>query len=159
MRSQISRMASKICAFREAGIRGVQARVLSNQDGHWVFAKPLADGDVAIALFNETTSSAAIGTTAAVAGLPRSAGYTARDLWAHRDLQTAGRISAVVPPHTDADRRQGAFAPSPHTPRRARIPVDARRRLLSDGDWWNHREDRNGQHACREDSRHSNPAP
>nr|WP_167455005.1 NPCBM/NEW2 domain-containing protein [Amycolatopsis kentuckyensis] len=79
--------------------RGVQARVLSNQDGHWVFAKPLADGDVAIALFNETTSSAAIGTTAAAAGLPRSAGYTARDLWAHRDLQTAGRISAVVPPH------------------------------------------------------------
>ncbi|MGW5748785.1 NPCBM/NEW2 domain-containing protein [Amycolatopsis sp. NPDC003861] len=78
---------------------GVQARVLSNQDGRWVFAKPLADGDVAIALFNETTSSATIGTTAAAAGLPRSAGYTARDLWAHRDLQTAGRLSAVVPPH------------------------------------------------------------
>ncbi|MGV9365879.1 NPCBM/NEW2 domain-containing protein [Amycolatopsis sp. NPDC003731] len=79
--------------------RGVQARVLSNQDGHWVFAKPLDGGDVAIALFNETTSSATIGTTAAAAGLPRSAGYTARDLWAHRDLQTAGRLSAVVPPH------------------------------------------------------------
>ncbi|MEV6829835.1 NPCBM/NEW2 domain-containing protein [Amycolatopsis sp. NPDC051102] len=79
--------------------RGVQARVLSNQDGHWVFAKPLADGDVAVALFNETTSSATIGTTAAAAGLPQAAGYTARDLWAHRDLQTAGRISAVVPPH------------------------------------------------------------
>ncbi|MGW3999278.1 NPCBM/NEW2 domain-containing protein [Amycolatopsis sp. NPDC004772] len=79
--------------------RGVQARVLSNQDGRWVFAKPLANGDVAIALFNETTSSATIGTTAAAAGLPRAAGYTARDLWAHRDLQTAGRLSAVVPPH------------------------------------------------------------
>src|SRR4051812_4711353 len=79
--------------------RGVQARVLSNQDGHWVFAKPLDGGDVAIALFNETTSSAAIGTTAAAAGLPKAAGYTARDLWTHRDLQTAGRISAVVPPH------------------------------------------------------------
>ncbi|WP_410616202.1 NPCBM/NEW2 domain-containing protein [Amycolatopsis sp. lyj-109] len=79
--------------------RGVQARVLSNQDGHWVFAKPLAGGDVAIALFNETTSSASIGTTAAAAGLPKAAGYTARDLWTHRDLQTAGRISAVVPPH------------------------------------------------------------
>ena len=38
--------------------RGVQARVLSNEDGHWVFAKPLANGDVAVALFNETTSSA-----------------------------------------------------------------------------------------------------
>ncbi len=79
--------------------RGVQARVVSNQDGHWVFAKPLAGGDVAVALFNETTSSATIGTTAAAAGLPQAAGYTARDLWAHRDLQTAGRVSAVVPPH------------------------------------------------------------
>ncbi|MEU4249528.1 NPCBM/NEW2 domain-containing protein [Amycolatopsis sp. NPDC026612] len=79
--------------------RGVQARVLSNQDGHWVFAKPLAGGDVAIALFNETTSGATIGTTAAAAGLPQAAGYTARDLWAHRDLQTAARVSAVVPPH------------------------------------------------------------
>src|SRR5437764_12245183 len=79
--------------------RGVQARVLSNQDGHWVFAKPLANGDVAVALFNETTSSATIGTTAADAGLPRAAGYSARDVWAHRDLQTAGRLSAVVPPH------------------------------------------------------------
>ncbi|WIX87640.1 NPCBM/NEW2 domain-containing protein [Amycolatopsis sp. DG1A-15b] len=79
--------------------RGVQARVLSNQDGHWVFAKPLDGGDVAIALFNETTSGATIGTTAAAAGLAKAAGYTARDLWAHRDLQTAGRISAVVPPH------------------------------------------------------------
>ena len=79
--------------------RGVQARVLSNQDGHWVFAKPLANGDVAVALFNETTSSADIGTTAAAVGLPKAAGYSARDLWTHRDLQTAGRVSAVVPPH------------------------------------------------------------
>ncbi|MEU5257834.1 NPCBM/NEW2 domain-containing protein [Amycolatopsis sp. NPDC021455] len=79
--------------------KGVQARVLSNQDGHWVFAKPLANGDVAVALFNETTSSATIGTTAADVGLPKAAGYSARDLWAHRDLQTAGRLSAVVPPH------------------------------------------------------------
>ncbi|MDX3195506.1 NPCBM/NEW2 domain-containing protein [Streptomyces sp. MN03-5084-2B] len=79
--------------------RGVQARVVSNQDGHWVFAKPLDGGDVAIALFNETSSGAAIATTAAAAGLPRAAGYTARDLWAHRDLQTADRIAAVVPPH------------------------------------------------------------
>ncbi len=92
--------------LRNAGVialdqdrRGVQARVLSNQDGHWVFAKPLSNGDVAVALFNETTSSAMIGTTAAAAGLPKAAGYSARDLWAHRDLQTAGRLSAVVPPH------------------------------------------------------------
>ncbi|MGW4524318.1 NPCBM/NEW2 domain-containing protein [Amycolatopsis sp. NPDC004378] len=79
--------------------RGVQARVLSNQDGRWVFAKPLQNGDVAVALFNETSANATIGTTAAAAGLPKAAGYSARDLWAHRDLQTAGRISAVVPPH------------------------------------------------------------
>jgi alpha-galactosidase len=79
--------------------RGAQATVLSNQDGHWVFAKPLAGGDVAVALFNETSAAATIATTAAAAGLPAAVGYSARDLWARHDLQTAGRISAVVPPH------------------------------------------------------------
>ena len=79
--------------------KGVQGKVLSNQDGHWIFAKPLSNGDVAVALFNQTSANATISTTAADAGLPQSFGYGLRDLWAHRDFQTAGRISAVVAPH------------------------------------------------------------
>ncbi|MFD1050686.1 alpha-galactosidase, partial [Kibdelosporangium lantanae] len=33
---------------------GAQAQVQSNADGRWVFVKPLANGDKAVALFNET---------------------------------------------------------------------------------------------------------
>src|SRR5690348_1063264 len=50
---------------------GKQGTVISNTDGHWVFAKPLANGDVAVALFNETSSAAPISTTASAAGLPQ----------------------------------------------------------------------------------------
>ncbi|ANN20630.1 alpha-galactosidase [Amycolatopsis orientalis] len=82
--------------------KGVQAKVLSNADGKWVFAKPLANGDVAVALFNENSANATISADAREVGLPPAAGYTARDLWARRDLQTAGRISAVVGPHETA---------------------------------------------------------
>src|SRR5581483_2373288 len=41
---------------------GVQGKVLSNAGGLWVFAKPLAGGDVAVALFNENSSGARIST-------------------------------------------------------------------------------------------------
>ncbi|MCO1581504.1 NPCBM/NEW2 domain-containing protein [Crossiella sp. SN42] len=78
---------------------GKQGRVLSNQDGRWIFAKPLANGDTAVALFNETEVAARISTSATELGLPKRAGYKARDLWQHKDLQTAGEVSAVVPPH------------------------------------------------------------
>ncbi|WP_425426046.1 NPCBM/NEW2 domain-containing protein [Amycolatopsis xylanica] len=82
--------------------KGVQGAVLSQKDGHWVFAKPLANGDVAVALFNENTTSATIGTNVAALGLPRSPGYSVRDLWKHKTYQSAGQISALVPPHGTA---------------------------------------------------------
>nr|CTQ96402.1 Alpha-galactosidase precursor (EC 3.2.1.22) [Kibdelosporangium sp. MJ126-NF4] len=78
---------------------GVQGRVVSQVDGKWVFVKPLANGDTAVALFNENTTSARIGTSAAALGLPRRPGYTVRDLWQHKDFQSAGEIAAVVPAH------------------------------------------------------------
>jgi alpha-galactosidase len=78
---------------------GVQGRVLTNADGKWVFVKPLAGGDVAVALFNETDRNATIATTAAELGLPKRFSYRLRDLWQHRDAETAGTISAHVPAH------------------------------------------------------------
>jgi alpha-galactosidase len=78
---------------------GVQGRVLSSVGGKWVFVKPLANGDTAVALFNENATSTTIGTSATALGLPRRPGYTVRDLWQHKDFQTAGQISAVVPAH------------------------------------------------------------
>jgi alpha-galactosidase len=78
---------------------GVQGRVLSQVDGKWVFAKPLANGDTAVALFNESAIPTTIGTSTAALGMPRRPGYVVRDLWEHKDFQTAGEISAVVPAH------------------------------------------------------------
>jgi hypothetical protein len=78
---------------------GKQAKVVTNAGGHWVFAKPLANGDVAVALFNETASAAPISTTAAAAGLPQASGYALHDLWAKSTTGTTGTIAANVPGH------------------------------------------------------------
>jgi len=53
---------------------GKQGTIVSSTDGHWVLTKPLANGDVLVALFNETSSPATITTTAAAAGLSADAG-------------------------------------------------------------------------------------
>jgi alpha-galactosidase len=78
---------------------GVQAKVLSNANGHWVFAKPLANGDTAVALFNESETPAAIGTTAEALGLRKRGAYAIRDLWEGKDFHIGENISAVVAPH------------------------------------------------------------
>lgn len=78
---------------------GVQARVLSNTNGLWVFAKPLSNGDVAVALFNENAYGARISTTAQAIGLPRRIGYALHDLWSGARTETAGGIAAHVPAH------------------------------------------------------------
>ncbi|WP_439659964.1 NPCBM/NEW2 domain-containing protein [Lentzea sp. HUAS TT2] len=81
---------------------GVQGKVIHQENGHWVFVKPLANGDKAVALFNESEVNATISTSARAAGLPRSVGYTVRDLWQGKDFQSAGQISASLPPHGTA---------------------------------------------------------
>ncbi|MFG1811867.1 NPCBM/NEW2 domain-containing protein [Streptomyces sp. NPDC049040] len=79
---------------------GKQATVLSSAGGASVIVKQLANGDRAIALYNESDAPQHISTTAAAAGLSRSAlGYRVRDLWQHTDYQSAGTIAATVPPH------------------------------------------------------------
>jgi alpha-galactosidase len=79
---------------------GKQGTVVSNDGGHWVLTKPLADGDVAVALFNETDTPAVIGSTAVAAGLRAdTTGYAMRDLWTHETTETAGTIGAAVAPH------------------------------------------------------------
>jgi alpha-galactosidase len=81
---------------------GRQARPITDADGLTVFAKPLAGGDVAVALYNETDAPASIRTDARSAGLPEAAGYLVRDLWQHSTTETAGTIAATVPAHGTA---------------------------------------------------------
>ncbi|HEY3502989.1 MAG TPA: NPCBM/NEW2 domain-containing protein [Actinocatenispora sp.] len=87
---------------------GTQARPVSDSGGHVVFAKPLANGDVAVALYNESDTAATISTTAAAAGVPKAAAYTLRDVWQHATTESAGTIAASVPAHGTAIYRVAA---------------------------------------------------
>jgi alpha-galactosidase len=78
---------------------GAQGTVLRNDNGLWVFKKPLAGGDVAVTLFNESESAATFGTSAGELGLPRAPSYVVRDLWEHRTAESTGTFSATVPAH------------------------------------------------------------
>ncbi|MGP4113699.1 glycoside hydrolase family 27 protein [Streptomyces sp. 4N509B] len=63
-----------------------------------VFAKPLADGSVAVGLFNRGGGTANISTTAAEIGLSGSS-FTLTELWTGASSSTTGQISASVPAH------------------------------------------------------------
>jgi|BarGraNGADG00212_1021973.scaffolds.fasta_scaffold14486_1 alpha-galactosidase len=79
---------------------GAQGRVIKTDGTHLVFAKPLAGGDVAVALFNEGDTAATMSTTAAQAGLGKPHGaYTVTDLWSKKTTEAAGQINANVPAH------------------------------------------------------------
>jgi alpha-galactosidase len=78
---------------------GKQGREISASGGLDVLAKPLANGDVSVALFNETGSTATISTTAAAIGKTGSASYTLTNLWTGATSTTTGTISASVPAH------------------------------------------------------------
>jgi len=79
------------------GIQGDLVRPAA--DGHYVIAKPLEDGDVAVVLWNDTSSTVRITTTAQELGLPAADAYSIRDLWAHKTRETAGGVVATVPSH------------------------------------------------------------
>ncbi|MDT5073384.1 MAG: alpha-galactosidase, partial [Mycobacterium sp.] len=64
-----------------------------------VIVKPLADGSVAVALFNTGPSPLAIKTHTHAIGLSGSDCYTVRDLWQHTDTTTSGDLGQTVPAH------------------------------------------------------------
>lgn len=78
---------------------GRQGHAIATGSGHYVLVKPLADGSVAVLLFNKNSTSAYLSTTAAKAGLPTAASYTLRNLWTHSTSTTAGSIRAKVAAH------------------------------------------------------------
>ncbi|MFJ6789589.1 NPCBM/NEW2 domain-containing protein [Streptomyces angustmyceticus] len=100
---------------------GKQATVLKSESGRWTLVRQLADGDRAVALFNETGRPQRITTTAAELGLPRADGYRLRDLWRHQDTHTTGTVSATVPAHgttvyrVSADQRWAGYPPAVET--------------------------------------------
>ncbi|MFT3873872.1 MAG: NEW3 domain-containing protein [Nocardioides sp.] len=79
---------------------GVQADVVSQVGTSWVLAKPLANGDVAVALFNEGDQATRIGTTVKAVGVKtHRTAYRLVDLWSKKKTATTGNIRASVPAH------------------------------------------------------------
>jgi alpha-galactosidase len=78
---------------------GRQGRMVSTSGGLDVLAKPLANGDVSVVLFNENASTATISTTASAIGKTGASSYTLKDLWTGGSSTTSGTISASVPGH------------------------------------------------------------
>ncbi|MEV6107938.1 CBM35 domain-containing protein [Streptomyces sp. NPDC051940] len=106
---------------------GRQATIVSSAGGLVVYSKPLANGDRAVALLNETSATATVSTSASAAGLGGSSSYRLTDLWTKAVSTTTGSISASVPAHGTTVFRLA---------RADRAPVDwyqAEDGLVSDG--------------------------
>ncbi len=93
---------------------GLQATQISNDGIQRIIAKPLAGGDVAVALLNQGSSPTTISTTAAAIG-KTGGSFLVRDLWTGATSRTTGTISAGVPAHGTAVFRVsgGGSAPAP----------------------------------------------
>jgi alpha-galactosidase len=78
---------------------GRQGTEVSSSGGLDVLAKPLANGDVSVALFNENSSTATISTTAAAIGKTGASSYALTNLWTGATSTTTSTISASVPGH------------------------------------------------------------
>jgi alpha-galactosidase len=80
---------------------GLQAQQVAGDSSRRVLAKRLANGDVAVTLFNQSNGTATLSTTAAAIGKSGSS-FTLVDAWTGATSTTTGTISASVPAHGTA---------------------------------------------------------
>ncbi|WP_229068540.1 ricin-type beta-trefoil lectin domain protein [Actinoplanes sp. DH11] len=95
---------------------GLQATQISYDGTRRVLAKRLANGDIAVALFNQGGSTTTISTTAAAIGKSGTS-FTMQDAWTGATTTTTGGISATVPAHGTVVHRisGGTNTPAPAT--------------------------------------------
>jgi alpha-galactosidase len=77
---------------------GAQGKIVQSGADYDVLAKPLANGDVAVTMFNHGSTTISIVTTAHTVGLRNSDEYVLRNLWTKTSTVTADRIPATVAP-------------------------------------------------------------
>jgi alpha-galactosidase len=77
---------------------GAQGTLIQRSGSGQVWAKPLANGDRAVALFNRGTSALQISTTVTAVGLPQAHGYKLQNLWTKTTttISATGKIRALV---------------------------------------------------------------
>jgi alpha-galactosidase len=95
------------------GLQGVQ---VAGDANHRVLAKPLSNGDVAVALFNQSGGTRTVSTTAAAIGKTGSS-FTLEEAWTGTKTTTSSAISASVPAHgTVVYRVSGGEIGEPEVP-------------------------------------------
>jgi len=109
----------------------LQAVQVSHDGTRRVLAKRLANGDVAVALFNQGGSATTVSTTTAAIGKSGTS-FTLRDLWTGATTTTTGTISATVPGHGTAVYRVsgGGTTTTPPAPTTFRLRGEASGRCL-----------------------------
>jgi alpha-galactosidase len=79
---------------------GAQGTIVKSANNVDYLAKPLANGDIALVMFNKGNTAVNASITAQAAGfLGRTHGYLLDNLWTHQHTETAGTITANVPAH------------------------------------------------------------
>ncbi|WP_245601682.1 NPCBM/NEW2 domain-containing protein [Hamadaea tsunoensis] len=78
---------------------GKQGNIVSTSGSLYVWSRQLSNGDRAVALTNEGTTTATITTSAAAVGLGGYGSYSLKDLWSKAVTTTTSTISASVPAH------------------------------------------------------------
>jgi hypothetical protein len=77
---------------------GIQAFTVSNSGNHWILRKPLANGDVAVAFWNDATSPwSDANATFAQLELDAAMSYSAKDLWSKETSKLSGGTVTVGP--------------------------------------------------------------
>ncbi|MEV4119795.1 ricin-type beta-trefoil lectin domain protein [Micromonospora sp. NPDC049645] len=103
---------------------GLQGTQVSFDGTRRVLAKRLANGDVAVALFNQGGSTTTISTTAAAVGKSGSS-FTLVDAWTGGTSSSSGTISASVPAHGTVVYRVSGGGTTPPPPSTSSAYVSA----------------------------------
>ena len=95
----VSDLTNKAIIAIDQDSLGKQAAVVSSNGTTDILAKPLANGDRAVAVLNTGSSSETVSTTTAAIGFTGGSGctYAVKDLWAGTSSTSSGTISATVP--------------------------------------------------------------
>jgi hypothetical protein len=103
---------------------GAQGTIVQSGNNYDVLAKPLANGDVAVVLFNKGETAQTMSTTARNVGLSGGAPYQLTDLVSKQRTSTNGTIAADVPAHGTVIYRVHPNAPK-HLPPAASVTMSA----------------------------------
>jgi X-Pro dipeptidyl-peptidase len=97
---------------------GVQAFTVANVNDQWTLMRPLADGDTAVAFFNNASGDWAVPTGAfADLGLDPAKAYLAKDLWTKTVSKVTDPLtSAFIPSHATVMLRLSDRAPTVTVP-------------------------------------------